>query len=511
MSAPALSLSRGPQTRTELYLLTQVLWGVTIPSKRVCPEHSTPFDAFADAYFGANPVTVWLASRGLGGKSRTLACLTLTEATVLGADSTLLGGSLAQSTNVSEAMREYWDCPLAPQWMKVKDTATELKLSNLATVRPLTASQKTVRGPHPQRLRCDEIDEMDQEILDAALGQPLPKRGIRSQTVLSSTHQYPDGTMTEMLHRAEERAWPVHRWCFKESANDYDGWCTQEIIDQKRQEVPAEMFRVEFELQEPSVGNRAFDTAAVEKMFAACGTDVYGATTRVDQERYEFEAPRRDSEYVIASDWAKEQDYTVISVWDVTRRPMKLVYYYRARRRPYPVMVKEFNDQLQRYYARGIHDATGVGNAINDYLDTRATKFIMVGRERDDLLSEYVAAVERGDVIAPKVTSAYVAHKYCTVEDLYMHREYYASHLPDEVCSFALAWHVAKRGALVAPQGVGRSDEISPMMAGMVGINPTQKTVDNQPTTDGPQGLKMPWKPDGDVKVRDYGTHMLDV
>lgn len=509
MSAPALSLTRGPQTRTELYLLTQVLWGVTIPSKQVCPEHSTPFDAFAQAYFGESPVTIWLASRGLGGKSRTLAALTQTEATVLGADSTLLGGSLAQSQNVAEAMHEYWDAPLAPTWMIVKDTATELSLSNRAKVRPLTASQKTVRGPHPQRLRCDEIDEMDQPILDAALGQPLPKNGVRAQTVLSSTHQYPDGTMTEMLKRAEEREWPIHRWCFKESANDYDGWCTPEIIEQKRQEVPAEMFRVEFELQEPSVGNRAFDTEAVEKMFSALGPDVYGSAKRTDMERYEFEGPRRDCEYVIGADWAKEQDYTVISVWNTTYKPIKLVHYYRARRRPYPVMVKEFNDTMQRYYARGIHDATGVGNAINDYLDSRAQKFVMVGRERDDLLSEYVAAVERGHVQAPRVTSAYSAHKYCTVEDLYMHREYYSSHLPDEVCSFALAWHVAKRGAIAPPAGVNRSDEISPMMAGLLGVNP--KVEGSKQFTDGPDGLKLPWRPDGEVNIRDYGTHMLDV
>lgn len=785
-----LSLLRPPVTRTELYLLVQVLWNITIPSKQVCPEHSTPFDAFADAYFASYPVEVWLASRGLGGKSRTLAYLTLTEAAVLGADATILGGSLFQSQNVQEAMREGWMAPMAPTQMIVSDIASQLRLTNLAVVRPLTASPKAVRGPHPQRLRLDEVDEMELTIFEAALGQALTKKGIESQTVISSTHQHPDGTFTEVLKRADERDWPVHRWsvaedsvvatengpkliqdvlatdrmltrsgyrsvqhvsrmgrrqvlvvsldngavlrltpdhqvaipggwreagelllgdpvtvcaaidpqalpavspvvtgghvrvgravlmtaraldtcdlcgdvrsadgidsmrdvvqvlgihagmhpaqvvetgvddvqpgehpvaepvrerfvpgiagsgddsvsgvissvlpypalvdlfdpiqdegreigdrggppvgtvdaglapsgpavtpdrvgpalstarvvdihhgailpvwdigvegdhefvvngivvhnCWKETSNDYDGWLTPDMIERKRTEISAEMWRIEFDLQEPSVGNRAFDSAAVEKMFRAVGSEVYAEKSiRADLERYEFEAPRRDGAYVIAADWAKEQDFTVISVWDTTKRPAKLVYYYKARRRPYPVMVKEFNDQLQRYYARGIHDATGVGNAINDYLDSRAQKFIMVGRERDDLLSEYVAAVERGDVVAPMVKSAYTAHLYCTVEDLYYHREYYSSHLPDEVCSFALAWHLAKRNVLAAPSVVPRNNDPSAMMSDMLGTKLDQRRYD------GPEGLKLPWKPEGEVSVRETEMHMLDV
>ena len=506
----SLQLTRPPQTRTELYLLVQVLWNITIPSKRVCPDHSSPFDAFAEAYFAETPVSVWLASRGLGGKSRTLAYLTLTEAVVLGADATLLGGSLAQSQNVHEAMKAGWEAPLAPVQMIKADLTNRLTLTNGSTVRPLTASQRTVRGPHPQRLRIDEADEMDQGIFDAAQGQAMASKGIQSHTAVSSTHQYPDGTFTEVLRRAAERNWPVHRWCWKESANDYDGWLTQEMVERKRTEVSSEMWRVEFDLQEPSVGNRAFDTEAVERMFSLPSEQEYERTVRMDLERYEFEPPQRAAEYVIAADWAKEQDYTVICVFRTETRPMKLVWYYRARRRPYPVMVKEYNDQMQRYYARGIHDATGVGNAINDLLDSRATKFVMVGRERDDLLSEYVAAVERDLVRAPRIPSAYSAHKYCTVEDLYMHREYYSSHLPDEVCSMALCWHLAKRGVLIGPSVVPRSDEPSDMLAGMLGVDRKLKQGGVQ-QYDGPDGLKIPWRPEGEVTTRDYGTHMLDV
>ena len=36
----------------------------------------------------------------------------------------------------------------------------------------------------------------------AAMGQPMSKGGIPAQTVQSSTHQYPDGTMTYALEQA---------------------------------------------------------------------------------------------------------------------------------------------------------------------------------------------------------------------------------------------------------------------------------------------------------------------
>jgi hypothetical protein len=51
------------------------------------------------------------------------------------------------------------------------------------------ASQKSIRGPHPQRLRIDEADDVALGLLDAAMGQPMSKPGIAKQTVFSGTHQ----------------------------------------------------------------------------------------------------------------------------------------------------------------------------------------------------------------------------------------------------------------------------------------------------------------------------------
>lgn len=192
-------------------------FGVVLPNVCVCTHkgHKTPHQAFHDAYFARYPVTVWKASRGFGGKSFTLALLALTEAVTLKADVNVLGGSGQQSARILESQKRLWAYPNAPRAaLKSEPGAIKTALRWENTIIALMASQKSVRGPHPQRLRMDEVDEMDVDILRSALGQPMNKGAVLSQVVLSSTHQYADGTMTWTLEQARIMGWPVYEWCF---------------------------------------------------------------------------------------------------------------------------------------------------------------------------------------------------------------------------------------------------------------------------------------------------------
>ena len=213
----SILLGRLPQDDDELWQYIRVVWGITIPRQSVCKHHVAPFNALADAYFGRYPVTVWKASRGFGGKSTLMGVLSIIEAATLGAQITILGGSAAQSQRVHEVTKELWHHDYAPKGLLADEPTTfTTRLKNGAWIVALMASQKSVRGPHPQRLRLDEVDEMDLDLFEAAQGQPMDSRGLRSQTVISSTHQYPDGTMTELLKRANEKGWPVYEWCWRE-------------------------------------------------------------------------------------------------------------------------------------------------------------------------------------------------------------------------------------------------------------------------------------------------------
>lgn len=486
-----LQLVRPPRNPEELWWAVRALFGVKIPRTQVCLDHCSPFQAFSDAYFNINTLdpdnpiesarAIWHASRGLAGKSKTLSILGLTCAYFRGADITILGGSMAQSTNVHEYMRLAMDYENVPQDMTVDQTATKILLTNRGRVRPLPASQRNIRGPHPSLLLMDEVDEMELAIYDGALGQPMPQPNYLGEivdtfTVMSSTWQYADGTFTEILRRAEENGDAIYRWCFLESANPIDGWLSEKTIDEKRHSISAEMFRVEYELGEPSIGNRAFTTELVDKTFSLPFKPVYDEVTgkqtggyvseRVskDFEEYTFEKPRRGVTYVASADWGKEKDYTVVMVGRVDVLPYRVVYYLRVNRRPYPEMVGYFNDVMHRYNAAAAHDGTGLGNVVNDYTDDRAQKFVLTGERRSSLLSKYVSGVENLQWAIPKIKTAYLEMKYCQVGDLYSSGSTY--HLPDTVCAGALLHHMAlKTSPVSAPVLIKRDDTPTKMQA----------------------------------------------
>lgn len=425
---------RGPTDEAQLadYLLRT--FGVRLPSVRVCHGHCSPWEAFCHAYFARSPVSVWKASRGLGGKSFTLSLLALVEAVTLGADVNVLGGSGAQSKRVLEAMMKLWETPGAPHDALASPPGqqiTRFKRGN--AIRALMASQASVRGPHPQRLRMDEIDEMDLAILDAAMGQPMSSGGVLSQVVLSSTHQYPDGTMSRILRRAKENHFPTFEWCWKETCEPH-GWLSLEEINRKRAVVTANMWSTEFDLQEPSAEGRAIVTEAVDRMF----DPGLGEVTVEMGQYYEFEPPVAGASYASAADWARKTDFTDIGTVRTDKLPRRLVAYERLQRVPWPQMVGRFDARLRRYPGPGCHDGTGLGDVVASLLTESAEPFLMVGRPRQDLLSNYIKSVEDGEWLVPRLSSAYNEHKFATYDDVYG-----SGHLPDSISMMALAHRAA--------------------------------------------------------------------
>jgi hypothetical protein len=460
------------------YLSKQV--GLKISDKSVCKNHCSPFEALADAFFARSVVAVWKASRGFGGKTVMLAGLTYAELNDLGANIALLGGSGEQAARSYEYHTgdqpnlpdTFWQHPAAKKELLVGEiTQKNTRLSNGGRIRIQMASTKSVRGGHPQRLRIDEVDEVQVALIDAALGQPMAARGIPAQTVLSSTHHYANGAMTEFLSRARLNDWPIFEWCWRENLEANGGWLPQAEVDAKRKTVSNQMWENEYDLQEPAPDSRAIDQDAVERMFDKELGEFKGELGEYieieppmevctsEECAVEHEGVPRDypvgstpdglclvcksdlkpAEYSHSADWAKKKDYTVIITWRRDVKPMRWVAFERSGRKPWPIMVAKFDERQKRYgsvYA--VHDGTGVGDVVGDYLTTAAEGFIMVGRERANLLSEYIAAIERDEIRAPHIVWAHNEHKMASVEDVY--KSSTAHHLPDSMAAGALGY-----------------------------------------------------------------------
>jgi len=415
----------------------QYAWGVTIPDRQICEGHTTPWRAFCDAYFAKSSVSVWKASRGFGGKSYLMALLALTEAVTLKASVNVLGGSGEQSERVLEYNAQFWQHPGAPATLLEGDPKRETRLAWGNSIKALMASSRSVRGPHPVRLRIDEVDEVDLSILDAAMGQPMSDGDIRAQTVLSSTHQYADGTMTEILRRASQKGWPVYHWCYRENLEPW-GWLSVDEVEQKRNDVTQAMWDAEYELQEPNPSSRAIDSAAVAAMFNR-SLGVYEGRNR---EYIELEPPQPKATYVHGADWARKEDWTIICTARTDTSPKRLVAFERMGRLPWPVMVARFDDRIKRYGGFAAHDGTGIGDVVAGYMNSSARPIMMVGRARSDMISDYIAAVERGEYSAPFIRFMEAEHRLASVDDVYG-----SGHLPDSIAAMSVLHSMAKVSA----------------------------------------------------------------
>lgn len=387
---------------------------------------------------------VWLGARGLAGKTFQLALLGWVEAVTLHANVSILGGSADQSEKVLDYLKDFWHRPGAPS-TALKDDPTTRKVALIwgNKIRALTASQKQARGGHPQRLRLDEADEMDWALFKAVRGQPMGTMDIPAQTTISSTHHYPDGTMTKVLREAHERGWPIFRWGYEETLEPH-GWLSRMQLERSRQTIDAETWRVEVELGEPSTEGRAIMTSKVEAMFQ--GEDILCE----EGQEYEFERPMPKANYVHGADWGQTTDYSEQVVWRVDCRPMRLVAYCFMRRRPYPEMVSRLDRRMKRYPGDAAHDYTGVGR-VGEFLEHGAIEDVtMVGNTRRDLFRNYVLAVENDEIRAPRVSRLYEQHKFVRNVDLYSG---YAlegqakGHPPDGFVAMAMA----NKAALITP------------------------------------------------------------
>lgn len=448
--AKSLAIIRTPD---ELEAYVWATFGVRIPKVRVCPDHQSPWEAFCAGYFAtsASSVIVIKGSRGLAGKSWLIALLGTVIATTLRADVTILGGSSTQSNRVHRAMAKFWAAPNAPrQLLKTEPGVTRTEFIDGHTIEALTASQKSARGAHPLALLIDEVDELDLKLFDAAMGQTMDMHGYTGRTIISSTHQHADGTMTAVLKRAQERShWQKFEWCWKETLEPH-GWLTTQQVNRKRGEMTAEMWRIEVDLGEPSIEGRAIFTEKVERMFL--GESIMGDGAEFPYT--EFEPPLVGAVHATGADWARTRDYVEIVTFRIDVHPMRLVAYQRFTRRPTQYIEAAFNHQLSRYPGEALHDASSLGGKImNDLIGTdewsqgvSVTGFDFGRhRERAQMFTDYIIAIEAEEIVSPRIALLYQQHKFVTNEDL---RPGGTGHPPDGFVAGAMAYkasnHVAR-------------------------------------------------------------------
>jgi hypothetical protein len=210
--------SRPPITGRALWGWVRGFTGVRIPHNAVCCGHSSPFQLFARQVIERPSLALWHGPRG-SGKS----FLSALETHVIsrfqpGHETRILGGSLAQSSQIYRAIRETVQAGRGPKGYTDADAIaellkTEVRYCNGSAVSMLAASSTSVRGPHVPSLKLDEVDEIDPDIRESAMGMAMDIGGHRSSILMTSTWHRLNGPMAELIERGRAGSFPVNTFC----------------------------------------------------------------------------------------------------------------------------------------------------------------------------------------------------------------------------------------------------------------------------------------------------------
>jgi len=223
---PPSDLWRKIKPKDADWLWTWIEWytGIRVARQSVCANHQAPFDALCCWHFDRPSKALLLGPRG-GGKS-------LIQSIDAHLDSRfnrkhftrVLAGSLAQAQQVYGGLNEFIVDGEGPHGWTDADTIRKLTqrmatYHNGSTVAILPGTAKGVRGPHVPSLKLDEVDEIDPDVRQFAMGMSMEKGGVAPKLTMSSTHHNLGGSMEQLMTTAREAnaenpgVFPFHSFC----------------------------------------------------------------------------------------------------------------------------------------------------------------------------------------------------------------------------------------------------------------------------------------------------------
>jgi len=199
-----------PRNADQLHRFVRVAMGLAVPRQPIVPGNTAPFEYLLNAYFedqGEEPgydsydAVVW-ANRG-GGKTMLGATATLLDMLFKpGIQIRILGGSLEQSCKMHEHLMGLLARPWFSGLVAGEPTQRRIVLTNGSQVKLLAGSQRSVRGVRVHKLRCDEVEEFDRDVWQAA--QLVTRSGdcggqyVRGAVEALSTMHRPFGLMADI-------------------------------------------------------------------------------------------------------------------------------------------------------------------------------------------------------------------------------------------------------------------------------------------------------------------------
>jgi len=210
-------LHRAPRNDEELYRYFGIVHGFWIARKACCPEHASPFEFLADAYWQRHLRQLAMAAKS-SGKTQALALLHVANSRFKpGCWTAHMGGSEKQANRCYDYIRTELARP---------DLAAEIEghpLRSITTwkskgempgsrVEVLTATVGQASGPHPQIATADEFDQFPWDVWEHFNKTPHEAHGVKAQIIMASTRFKLYGPMTRIIETLGSHL-KVSPWC----------------------------------------------------------------------------------------------------------------------------------------------------------------------------------------------------------------------------------------------------------------------------------------------------------
>lgn len=203
----------------------ELAFGLKIPAKVVTPGHRPPFRFVSDLFFERTKNALGFANRS-GSKTLSVALLNFIDMLFKpGCEIASAGAVRDQADKCYRYFTQFcqlpWFLDLSARYHSITgrpffDPKDQVKahtdFGNGSRLEVITGSEKGLRGPHPHKARIDEIDLIEWSVLQTGLSMAHSGNGIRGQNVFTSTRQYAQGSMQQLLETAAEKGIEVYQW-----------------------------------------------------------------------------------------------------------------------------------------------------------------------------------------------------------------------------------------------------------------------------------------------------------
>lgn len=402
-----------------------------------------------------------------------LGLLSLVEQVTLNNYVMILGASEVQSKVVFNYISQrsnrfpgkFWDYKNAPKALQ-EESEERVGQSRIITggmIRCSAASPTSIYGQRPIRLRMDEIDLMDEELIDGAIACCHPYENIKAQIILSSTSYKNDGTMNKLIERAEERnresiaeggevVIPVYSFCYKDvlQTNNPDGYLTPELLANMKKMVSKEQWERQFENGMPILDECVFTPEELLNLF---DDDLLGKTDK--GEPVVKNGDPREVIYIKSDYWDKAEyfyhgadfgdrvDWTVFSSFAIPfdkTKPDVLFRFAKYGRWGLTKSISEYDVLLQSHEGTASHDGTGIGQIVSEQIEESSYEVKWTRQNKEKGLNSLIEDIKEGKVKFPRIKALEKAFKTLTHEHVIGKK-----HLPDEVASVLMAWDARSR------------------------------------------------------------------